>query len=563
MAAGIAKNGVTSWCPTTMTMHKDVILEAFDTARKVKAEKGCYGAKILGINCEGPFINPSKKGAQPEEFILPPDGDFIVENADILKLFTVAPEMEGALECIKKVYEDGRVLVSMGHTGASFDEANEEYQENVKKVGGVPMVIAVERNKGYISTYKMDVYEDGTGHDEENYGIAERIVKTLLWLYGGYKVTIAGSKKIYEGLAAAYQKGGAREFDVDFMSRVYEKPFEVLYVENVEDAPEPYQAADSIGRHLDGCRIGFDAGGSDRKVSAVIDGESVYSEEVVWFPKLQSDPEYHYQGILEAMKTAASHMPRVDAIGVSSAGVYIDNKIMVASLFLKVSDEDFEKKVKTMYMDIAKEIGDVPIEVANDGDVTALAGAMDLNDNNVLGVAMGTSEAVGYVDSEGNITGWLNELAFVPVDYNKDAMVDEWSGDYGCGVKYFSQDSVIKLAPAAGIELDESLSPAEKLKVVQKLMAEGDERAVKIYDTIGVYFGNTIAYYAMFYDIKHVIIMGRVTSGDGGTIILDRANEVLEKEYPELAKKIELHIPDEKSRRVGQSVAAASLPKIK
>ncbi len=435
-----------------------------------------------------------------------------------------------------------------------------EYQKSVKAAQGVPMVIAVERNKGYISTYQMDIYADGTGHDEENYGIAERIVKTLLWLYGGYKVTVAGSKYIYEELKAAYQNGGAREFDANFMARVYEKPFEVLYVENVADAPKEFQAADSIGRHLDGCRIGFDAGGSDRKVSAVIDGESVYSEEVVWFPKLQSDPEYHYQGILEAMKTAASHMPRVDAIGVSSAGVYIDNKIMVASLFLKVSDEDFEKKVKNMYIDIAKEIGDVPVEVANDGDVTALAGAMDLGDNNVLGVAMGTSEAVGYVDADGNITGWLNELAFVPVDFCKDAMVDEWSGDYGCGVKYFSQDAVIKLAPAAGIELEESLSPAEKLKVVQGLMAKGDERAAKIYDTIGVYFGNTLAYYAMFYDIKHVIIMGRVTSGDGGTILLSRAKEVLATEYPELA--IELHIPDEKSRRVGQSVAAASLPKI-
>ena len=256
-------------------------------------------------------------------------------------------------------------------------------------------------------------------------------------------------------------------------------------------------------------------------------------------------------------------MPRVDAIGVSSAGVYIDNKIMIASLFLKVSDEDFEKKVKTMYLDVAREIGkDIPIEVANDGDVTALAGAMDLNDSNVLGVAMGTSEAAGYVDTQGNITGWLNELAFVPVDFCKDAMVDEWSGDYGCGVKYFSQDSVIKLAPAAGIELDESLSPAEKLKVVQKLMAEGDKRAAAIYDTIGVYFGYAIAYYAMFYDIKHVIIMGRVTSGEGGTLVLARANEVLTTEYPELAAKIQLHIPDEKSRRVGQSVAAASLPKI-
>ena len=438
-----------------------------------------------------------------------------------------------------------------------------DYKAAVAKAGGVPLVIAVERNKGYVSTYKLDVYKDGEGHDEESYGVVERIVKTLLWVYGGFKITVAGSRKIYEGIAAAYQKGGAREFDADFMARVYERPFEVVYVESAADAPAERQAADPVGRHLDGCRIGFDAGGSDRKVSAVIDGETVYSEEVVWFPKLQSDPDYHYQGILEAMKTAASHMPRVDAIGVSSAGVYIDNKIMIASLFLKVSDEDFEKKVKTMYLDVAREIGkDIPIEVANDGDVTALAGAMDLNDSNVLGVAMGTSEAAGYVDSQGNITGWLNELAFVPVDFCKDAMVDEWSGDYGCGVKYFSQDSVIKLAPAAGIELDESLSPAEKLKVVQKLMAEGDKRAAAIYDTIGVYFGYAIAYYAMFYDIKHVIIMGRVTSGEGGTLVLARANEVLTTEYPELAAKIQLHIPDEKSRRVGQSVAAASLPKI-
>ena len=435
-----------------------------------------------------------------------------------------------------------------------------EYQENVKKVGGVPMVIAVERNKGYISTYQMDIYADGTGHDEENYGVTERIVKTLLWLYGGYKVTVAGSKKIYEGLKAAYQKGGAREFDANFMSRVYEKPFEVLYVEDVKDAPKTYQAADSIGRHLDGCRIGFDAGGSDRKVSAVIDGEAVYSEEVVWFPKLQSDPDYHYQGILEAMKTAASHMPRVDAIGVSSAGVYIDNKIMVASLFIKVPKDEFEKRVKTMYIDIAKEFGDVPLEVANDGDVTALAGAMDLEDDSVLGIAMGTSEAGGYVDPSGNITGWLNELAFVPVDFCEEAMEDEWSGDYGCGVKYFSQDGVIKLAPYAGIELDESLSPAEKLKVVQGLMKEGDERAAKIYETLGVYFGYSIAYYAMFYDIKHLIIMGRATSGDGGTILLENAKKVLAEEYPEL--NINLYIPDEKSRRVGQSVAAASLPKL-
>ena len=427
---------------------------------------------------------------------------------------------------------------------------------------GQDLVIAIERNKGYTTTYKTRIFRDNTGHDEENFRFVERMTKALLWVAGGYKIIIAGSDIVGAKIKEAYSYGGLRDFDVKFMERVYESKFEVS-VCSLEDAPKDKSSAAPIGRHLDGCRIGFDAGGSDRKVSAVIDGESVYSEEVVWFPKTNSDPDYHYQGILEAMKTAASHMPRVDAIGVSSAGVYVDNRIMVASLFLKVNDEDFDKKVKNMYLDVAKEIGEnIPIEVANDGDVTALAGAMDLEDNAVLGVAMGTSEAGGYVDPDGNITGWLNELAFAPVDYSADAMVDEWSGDYGCGVKYFSQDGVIKLAPAAGITLDESLSPAEKLKVVQGLMKEGDERAASIYDTIGAYFGYAIAFYTEFYDIKHVLIMGRVTSGEGGVILLERAQEVLDKEFPELAKKITLHIPDENSRRVGQSVAAASLPEI-
>ena len=430
------------------------------------------------------------------------------------------------------------------------------------KGNGQDVIVAVERNKGQISRYETRIYPDGTGHDEENFRFIERIVKTLLWVAGGYRVYIAGSETVGNKIKEAYTPDGIRAFDEDYMAGVFENPFEVVTC-SLEEAPEEYYISASVGRHLDGCRIGFDAGGSDRKVSAVIDGESVYSEEVVWFPKLNSDPEYHYQGILEAMKTAASKMPRVDAIGVSSAGVYIENRTMAASLFLKVGKEDFDKRIKNIYLDVAKEIGeDIPIEVANDGDVTALAGAMDLNDHSVLGIAMGTSEAGGYIDQQGNITGWLNELAFVPVDFNTEAMVDEWSGDYGCGVKYFSQDGVIKLAPYAGIELDESLSPAEKLKVVQGLMEKGDQNAADIYDTIGVYFGYAIAYYCEFYDIKHVLIMGRVTSGQGGQIILSKAQEVLDTEFPELAAKMELHIPDEKSRRVGQSVAAASLPKI-
>lgn len=423
------------------------------------------------------------------------------------------------------------------------------------------LAISIVRNQGNVSTYRLRVFADGID-DQRNNFVVERIVKTLLWVKGGYKVIIAGSRSIYEHVAAAYSASGTRAFDFDFMAGIYENPFEVCYIEAFEDAPETDEHSSPIGRHLDGCRIGFDAGGSDRKVSAVINGEAVYSEEVIWHPKTQTDPDYHYQGILESMKTAASKMPRVDAIGVSSAGVYVDNRIMAASLFIKVPKDQFNAKVKTMYIDIAKELGDVPLEVANDGDVTALAGAMDLNDNCVLGVAMGTSEAGGYVDALGNITGWLNELAFVPADGNTEAPVDEWSGDYGCGVKYFSQDAVIRLAPVAGIELPEELTLAEKLKYVQDLEAAGDPRTKAIYETIGVYFGYAIAYYAMFYDIKHVLIMGRVTSGTGGVTLLEYAQKVLDAEYPELAKKIALNIPDESSRRVGQSVAAASLPKI-
>lgn len=441
--------------------------------------------------------------------------------------------------------------------------SNKKFLEEVKKSGNaVSLAVALERNDGFVAVYKALVFAEGTGRDEENFMYVERLVKSLLWVKGGWKLTIGGPKSIGEYIRKAYVPGGLREFDAGFMQKIYEKPFTVV-VTDVDSVPPEYEATKPVGRHLDGCRIGFDAGGSDRKVSAVINGEAVYSEEVVWHPKTQTDPEYHYEGILSSMKTAAAHMPRVDAIGVSSAGVYVANRIMAASLFIKVPQDLFDEKVKDMFFRIQKDMGGVPLEVANDGDVTALAGAMDLNDVNVLGIAMGTSEAGGYIDGKGNITGWLNELAFVPVDYHPEAMVDEWAGDFGCGVKYFSQDAVIKLAPLAGIKLDEKLTPAEKLKVVQELHEKGDSGAAAIFETIGVYLGYAIAHYADFYDIKHILVLGRVTSGEGGNLIMKKAREVLEKEFSELAEKIRLHLPDESNRRVGQSIAAASLPEIK
>ena len=432
---------------------------------------------------------------------------------------------------------------------------NRAFLKNAKK----PVSVAVERADGQMATTHTFIYGTPEMAEADRYYI-DRLVKTALWMKGGFRIYV-DDKGIYDYLCSVYCKGGAREFDWDFMSNIYEKPFEIVLTDKV---PESLDAPKPMGGHLEGCRIGFDAGGSDRKVSAVIDGETVFSEEVVWLPKINPDPEYHYEGIVSALKAAAAHMPRVDAVGVSSAGIFINDRTMSASLFLKVPKELYEEKVKDIFIRaITDTFGNVPYAVANDGDVSALAGTMSLNDNNVLGIAMGTSEAVGYVNEDGCITGWLNELAFVPVDANPDAMRDEWSGDIGCGVKYFCQDGVNKLAPRAGIELDENLSPAEKLKVTQKLMENDDARAVQVYESIGTYLGHTLAYYFEHYGFKYVLLLGRVMSGKGGDILLDTCRKVLDDEYPEYAAKIRLTLPDEKFRRVGQSMAAASLPEMK
>ena len=429
-----------------------------------------------------------------------------------------------------------------------------------EKGAAKPLTIAIERDRGQISVRHTKIH--GTPEmAEADYRFVERYIKFLLWSIGGFRIWICGDSALAQRLQKAYTLQGARKFDVQFMQDVYEVPFEVIDC-RPEDCPKANEASVSIGGHMEGCRIGFDAGGSDRKVSAVIDGKTVYSEEVVWHPKTESDPQYHFDGIVSAFRTAASKMPRVDGIGVSSAGVFIGNSPMVSSLFIKVPREK-RGLVKSIYDRAALEIGDVPIVVANDGDVTALAGAMGLECGSVMGMAMGTSEAVGYVDADGNVLGWLNELAFAPVDLFEGAMADEWSTDIGVGCKYFSQDAVIKLAPRAGITLDESLTPAEKLKAVQGLMEKGDVRARRVFESIGAYLAHTMKLYCRFYDVHHMIVLGRVMSGVGGSVILESCLRIMKEEYPELAARVRVMLPDEKTRRVGQSVAAASLPEVR
>ena len=421
-----------------------------------------------------------------------------------------------------------------------------------------PFKIAVERENGLVSVFETKLRS--AEFAEANVRFVERFVKMLLWSVGGWKVSLCGDDAIAKRMQNEYRAGGKREFDVGFMQDVYERPFEIV-ISDEAHFPAACEQTRRVGGHTNGCRIGFDAGGSDRKVSAVIDGQTVYSEEVVWHPKTSEDLSYQYDGIVSAFKTAASKLPRVDGIGVSSAGTFVGNSPMVSSLFLKIPRAQREQ-VKSIYDRAAKEIGDVPIVVANDGDVTALAGAMSLQDGCVMGLAMGTSEAAGYIDRSGDLLGWFNELAFAPVDLSETAAVDEWSGDRGVGCKYFSQDAVIKLAPAAGIALDEGLSPAEKLKAVQALAEGGDERAKDIFRTIGAYLAHTVPLYEMTYDIRHLIVLGRVASGVGGELIVGECCRILQEEYPALAQKVQVMLPDEKFRRVGQSMAAASLPEV-
>ena len=435
---------------------------------------------------------------------------------------------------------------------------NRHYMETARASGkAVPLVLGLERECGLISRFETIV---NPAADAETLLYVERILKFLLWARGGWKLHVGGPKVVGEFIRKTYSARGARKFDCEMMTVAYGKKFEVVLT-TAAKGPATKDMQVAAGGHLKGCRIGFDLGASDYKVSAVVDGEAIFTEETPWDPKTQANPEYHYHHISAALHRAAACMPRVDAIGGSSAGIIVDNEIRVASLLRAIPKKLFPQAA-AVFKRIQKE-WNVPIVVMNDGDVTALAGALSLQQTGMLGVAMGSSEAGGFMDKKGRILGWLNELAFAPVDYNPKAVADEWSGDRGVGALYFSQQAVNKLLPAAKIKVSAKMGLPERLVEVQKLMAAGDERAAKIYETIGVYLGYTIPHYEDFYDYAHMLILGRVTTGEGGDIVLSKAREVLKQEFPETAAAIAMHVPDEKTRRVGQAVAAASLPKLR
>jgi len=438
------------------------------------------------------------------------------------------------------------------------------YRARVREGGKqVPLAIALEGTDGSVSVFRTAVLPHEGPNKPVNERYVERVLKFLLWQKGGFRVMISGDPEIAGFVRNTYSPEGKRAFDFHFMGdRVHGRR---MIVEPVDfnRLPSENETTVTLGRHFEGCRIGFDLGASDMKLAAVADGKVVFTDEVAWDPSSQADPQYHFHGINDLLRRAARHLPRVDAIGGSAAGIYVGNEVRVASLFRGVPQDLFDRRVRRLFFDLKEAWGGIPFTVVNDGEVTALAGSMEFNDNAVLGIALGSSLAAGYVTPRGNITSWLNELAFVPVDYRADGPIDEWSGDEGVAVQYLSQQAVARLLPVAGIDLPDGMPPAARLLEVQKLMMAGDERAMLIYRTIGVYLGYALALFFDYYEVRNLLVLGRVMTGEGGEVILSMAGEVLKAEYPELAATIQMRTPDERERRHGQAVAAASLPILK
>lgn len=420
------------------------------------------------------------------------------------------------------------------------------------------VVIAIERDNGAINRYDLP-YPKKAIECPGFASFVERIVKFMLWSAGGYKVMIDAPAAIVEKIKADYTETGARAFDYGFFKTVYARPIEVVAMPAAE-IPQGHDLSISLGGNMNGNRIGFDLGGSDFKLTAMVNGESVWQKEVPWDPYNATDAAYHYDHIKAGFEETIAHLPggKVDAIGGSSAGVIVDNELRHAGLIKGIKDPDQYRQAQLLFKRLKADYG-VPMEVANDGDVSALVGRLALGKKGIIGLAMGTSEAVGYIDNseKGVLTGRISELAFAPVDLNKDAAVDPWSGDAGVGALYFSQQAVNKLGLAAGFPFKETTLPL-RLKEVQKAMEADDPTAVKIYEAIGIYLGYTLPWYAEFYDYTSLMLLGRVSSGKGGDLILATAKKVLTEEFPEY--NIDIFMPDEQVRRLGQSAAAASLP---
>ena len=239
--------------------------------------------------------------------------------------------------------------------------ARRALEERIRASGlAIPVTLAVEQPGGTVSRHETVAWPDG--HPEAALGDhhAERLLKTLLWTRGGSRVHVDGPDRLVGHLRRHFAEEPTGIFDARIAAEIYLRPLELVRTPAAE-MPSSGGATVALGGHLDGCRIGFDLGASDRKVAAVIDGKVVFSEEVPWDPASHADPQWHYDGIDDSLRRAAAHLPRVDAIGGSAAGVYVDSQVRVASLFRSVPRDLFETRVRGLFVELRAGVGRRPV----------------------------------------------------------------------------------------------------------------------------------------------------------------------------------------------------------
>lgn len=431
--------------------------------------------------------------------------------------------------------------------------------------------------------YSLPVFPEKSRSTPASIYLAGVLIQEMLWQRSASSLMLAGPKRICSALKKAFSAGGAYEFEIKSMPNVCgtpDQPFEVTIVESAADLPAEKNTPQECGKDANGCRLAFDLGKSDIKTVAVKDNEVVYSKETEW-DVTNPDPQYHYDAVMAALKLAKDALPKVDAIGGSATGtVSGKNEATWCDIFPNVPPDVYKEKVVDIFVRIAKDLaGEVPLKVINDGEVTALAAVQKIKHGNVMGISMGSSEGGGYANADGNLLGWINELCYIRLDLNPKAPTDPWSKGAHTGLShmYLGQRGATKLAAKGGVEVPENYKyphpdmcsikhedHAQCLKLIQKAMSDDalEPKVKEIYETVGIYLGYALAQYSEFYNIEHVMILGRVSKGKGGDIMLDTAKKVLEKEFPDLPS-ITFHTADDHFKAVGQCIAAAALPTLK
>jgi len=433
---------------------------------------------------------------------------------------------------------------------------------------------------------ELPVFPEGHKNCDASVYMASVLINNMMWERAAASLELSGPAWMTASMVAAYTTDGPCSFEVKNMPNACgtpDTPFGVTVVA-AKDLSKAKETPSKCGTEANGSRLAFDLGKSDIKVVVVKDNEVLYSKETEW-DVTNVDPDYHFNAIKAAMEIGKAELEKtgskIEAIGGSATGaISANSEATWCDCFPNVPPDVYQEKVVNIFHRLRDALAPgVPLKVINDGEVTALAAYSKLGGKgNILGISMGSSEGGGYANKDGDLLGWINELCFLKLDLNPEAPHDPWTKGTHSGIShmYLGQRGATKLAKAGGIEAPENqLWPhpdmctikhdnhAQCLKLIQKAMTDPakEPQARKIYETVGVYLGYGLCQYLDHYRIDHLMILGRVSKGAGGDIMLEVAKSVLAKEKPKV--KIEFHTADDHFKAVGQCIAAAALPELK